>query len=90
MENNKKIVSEETYCRSCGARIAFITSQKTGKHIPVDLPPKRVKPSDSGKYVFENGQFLNAACLSEDNWGYTCHFATCKDATKWRKKEKNK
>ena len=69
----------ETTCRACGAKIAFVQT-RVGKAAPVNLPAKKVfimKP---------DGMTSNCEPIFEVVEGFESHFATCPDAAKFRKK----
>lgn len=59
-------------CRSCGARILWVTFPKSGKRAPVDAAVSRVLKVKDGLVL-------------EIVEGHTSHFATCPHADKWRK-----
>jgi hypothetical protein len=61
-----------TNCRSCGAKIVFLLTQK-GRNIPVN--PNLDKPEHK---VRDNDMYL-------DTQRHISHFATCPNASKHRK-----
>lgn len=65
--------SDVTKCRSCGADIVWMRTDK-GKLMPVN-----VLPQTKGKRGPNAGEFLFASAAHES------HFATCADRDKWRK-----
>jgi hypothetical protein len=68
-------------CRSCGAPIIWAITDR-GKRLPLDA-----MPNPAGNVRLTGG---NAIVLKKDDVydgpRYMPHFATCKDADKWRKK----
>jgi hypothetical protein len=70
-------------CRSCGARIVWARSEKTGKPMPVD-----VDEVDDGNLVFvamqEDGTPI-ARYVANGEGLRVSHFATCPDAKAHRK-----
>ena len=65
-------------CRSCGADIIFLTTDQ-GKYIPVDIDPAwRSSNYDLGPRY---------GARFEPEKGHVSHFATCKDAEKWRRQD---
>lgn len=81
-----------SFCRSCGAEIRWIR-MKSGKAHPVD-PAKRHIKKDGGHEVLvtESGELIQGtfASLEEgaNGEGYISHFATCPNASRWRRHEK--
>lgn len=76
-------------CRSCGAEILFI---KTGKGMmPVNAEPVQFNYQLGAKdrVVTGNGEVLPAD-IREDGKerGWISHFATCPDASKFRKRKR--
>ena len=80
-----------SYCRSCGAPIKWIRT-KNGKPHPVD-PAKHyiIKGEGSATLVTEAGTFIRGEFVSVEEGangeGYTSHFATCPNASRWRRRE---
>lgn len=80
----------ESKCRSCGARILFLTTKK-GHKMPVDPTVTRYKRVEGGteRVVLDNGEVV--ACTTDipaeesDGIGYVSHFATCPNAKAHRK-----
>jgi hypothetical protein len=71
-------------CRSCGDEVFWIESE-TGKKMPVDAKPeKRIILMQQGGVPVLSVPDGNPIGKVVDV--YTSHFATCPDATKWRKK----
>jgi hypothetical protein len=67
-------------CRSCNAEIEFVKSATTGKFVPLDL-----KPTADGNLFVNNG-FVHAFDNEPSRVRRTSHFATCPQASSWRKK----
>ena len=71
-------------CRSCGAAI-FWARTPNGKAIPLDA-----EPTEDGNVVVNGGQALvftkGSPTVADGTVKYTCHFQTCKDAAKHRKR----
>ena len=80
----KRFGLEETVCKSCAAPIYFAIVDKTRKRIPID-----VTPVTNGNIIFVDG-FAHYVTMfdqvGEHDPLFISHFATCKDADKWRKK----
>ena len=77
-------------CRSCGAEIKFI-KMKSGKYNPVD-PAKRTIIKDGGHEVLvtESGELISGTFASladgANAEGYISHFATCPNASRFRRR----
>ena len=80
-----------SFCRSCGAPITWIRT-KNGKPHPVD-PAKHyiIKGEGSATLVTEAGTFIRGEFVSVEEGangeGYISHFATCPNASRWRRRE---
>lgn len=62
-------------CRSCRAPIVWLTTEK-GHLIPVDAET----------YIHGDGVSTHGVDRFSPLRGHVSHFATCPDATKWRKR----
>jgi hypothetical protein len=75
-------------CRSCGAEIRWARTQ-AGKAIPLDAGTRfEGNLVETGEYV--DGTPVVRVVGKDEERGkkllYKSHFATCRDADKWRKK----
>lgn len=89
-----------TKCRSCGAEIGFIKTQK-GKTMPVDAASVWITTDPEGiPFVLADGSVVKAkqvegpvnySTAQESGYqiGYVSHFATCPDAALHRKPRKS-
>lgn len=68
-------------CRSCGAPIIWMKSVR-GKWIPLNHP--KVALDKPGKLYNDFGELIDHEPEVE---GWLTHFATCPQATKWRKSD---
>jgi hypothetical protein len=80
-------------CRSCGAPVIWTITEGEGKTMPVDAEPVE----DGNIRLEERGQKTNMGTpaptaiydTTESLFGssnrYVSHFATCPEATQWRK-----
>lgn len=81
---------KESKCRSCGARILFLKTEK-GHMMPVDPTLVRYARTEGGseKVVTDDGKVVscttNIAPEEAEGVGYVSHFATCPNAHKHRK-----
>lgn len=72
-------------CKSCGARVLWAVTP-AGKSMPIDA-----EPTTDGNLVLEHPDPRQAPTARVLRSGervhlrYTSHFATCRDAPKWRK-----
>jgi hypothetical protein len=64
---------ERSTCRSCGGAILWVETQ-AGNKMPLDFEPER-------RFVLEAGTEPMRVRLRNT---YVSHFATCKDADRWR------
>ena len=74
-------------CKSCGASIIWIPTA-AGKTMPCDAKPipYREDPNGSLSLVTKDGRVVRAVIdLNADDFGYVSHFATCPDASKYRR-----
>lgn len=75
-------------CRSCGAKVLWVTMAGTGKANPLDA-----EPSDKGnvEVTYDTGQPVGTVVTNEDRLFpvplYLSHFATCPDAESHRRKK---
>ena len=76
-------------CRSCGAEIRWAVTDN-GKRIPLDAEPR----DDGNVHIYNRVAYVldvNGAAIVEHRRSgdslYVSHFATCKDAPKWRSKQ---
>jgi hypothetical protein len=73
-------------CRSCNAPIRWAETEK-GRRIPIDA-----QPVEDGNIVLQDrGKFRPPLAIvhfipPQDVTVYKSHFATCKQANRWRKK----
>ncbi len=80
----------ESRCRSCGAKILFIKSEK-GRFIPCNPTVTRYKMENGGKekVVLDTGKVVSCrtdiSAEEMDGVGYISHFATCPNAKVHRK-----
>jgi hypothetical protein len=77
---------ERSNCRSCKAPILWVRSEH-GNLLPVDEAP-----NPKGTIIIKNGvgftlskRNLFELVVSEDEPRYISHFATCPEAPRWRK-----
>ena len=75
-----------TICKSCGAEIIFIDTNKGSKmpcdpdsYSPDELEPTDMVVTDEGRVCFAKNAEARSVC-------YISHFATCPDAEAHRKK----
>ena len=82
-------------CKSCGADIKFIKTIK-GNLMPVNMEPIAIIPTAGGdttvitdKGVIVRGERVDIAQIAEGIAiaGYMSHFATCKYASKHRRRD---
>jgi hypothetical protein len=87
-----------TRCRSCNAELIWATTEK-GKQIPLDAEPGadgNIRLEERSYPVYGRGPLVREEIVltavpapyeGEERQGdrYLAHFATCKDAKKWRK-----
>lgn len=66
-------------CRSCGAPIRWERTE-AGKPIPLD-----VEPVETGNLAFREDGKVIAASKAPPGLRYVTHFATCPNASAWRK-----
>jgi len=77
-------------CRSCGAEVIW-TKTEAGKNMPVDVDPNEkgnivmLPPKGNGPPRAVYVDLMNHEEY-RDEPKYLSHFATCPDATGWRKK----
>jgi len=79
-------------CRSCNAPIVWAVSAAKGNRMPLDPDPV----PDGNVWIIERpehgapivGVTLHHDDLPEGTLTYVSHFVTCRDADKWRKREK--
>jgi len=72
-----------TKCRSCGAEIIWAETVN-GKKIPLDAQPRL----DGALALSPRGTVVTIGpdpCPGYDDQRFVSHFATCKDAPKWRR-----
>lgn len=83
-------------CKGCDAEIEWVKTT-TGKRIPVDVAPVCVVVTSGGplKVVLDSGNVVSARLCVEGDAEHegtnvvearTSHFATCRDADKFRSK----
>lgn len=80
-------------CRSCGQEIAWI-ELKSGKRMPVDLPPidpKEVKHGET--LISDDGRVVTTGMgivLNDFQDYYRSHFSSCPHADDWRSRPESK
>ena len=77
-----------TACKSCGAKVVWAVSAKTGGRMPLDA-----EPVENGNVVVDFNhpvpEFTTLRPMEvavHDGPLYLSHFATCPDQKQWRKK----
>lgn len=81
-------MSSVSRCRSCGAEVVWVQTP-SGRHMTIDPEPVEngnvVKDSDhpNRAHVLRNGENPTGA-------RYVSHFATCPDASVWRRHNHSK
>lgn len=79
-------------CRSCGARVCWVVTER-GKKMPLNYVP--VERTESGRGLFairllDSGDLeaiaVTAAWLDEEDPVFTSHFATCPNAKRHRRR----
>lgn len=73
------------FCRGCGRQILW-TRMKTGKSMPCDPEVIRFSIGGSEAFVTPRGDVLMGSRNQDGGYiGYVSHFATCRDADRFRK-----
>lgn len=74
-----------SFCRSCGAEILWCVTTG-GKEMPIDA-----QQTEDGNLRLEKGEkgevlvhYSQVNLFGEETGGWISHFATCKQASKWR------
>ncbi len=78
---------DEGTCRSCGARIIWVTMAATGKKNPLDAKPNpagNVTAIENGQGIVLKGESL-AQAKADGMTLYLSHFATCPNSLSHRK-----
>ncbi len=82
-------MAEKARCRSCGAQIIWATTA-AGHVIPLDAEPVEngnISLADGKAIVVDKGSLFETVVGGPY---YQSHFASCKDAEKWRKRKEKK
>ena len=86
-----KSVNNFGFCRACGQQIVFIKT-KAGKQMPCNPLIRDFWPKEGGheRIVTPDGNVVAGEFSGdgEPSYGYISHFATCKEANRFRKRNK--
>lgn len=66
-------------CRSCGAKIRWVTSVSSGKQLPLDEESKK-------RFIIQGNAGQECVLVPT----FVCHFTTCPNAPDHKKRENNK
>ena len=75
-------------CKTCGARIAWVKTEATGKSMPLDaesVPDGNVVLRGGRAHVFALGGAEEAAVAATHVPRFVSHFSTCRDADEHRR-----
>lgn len=77
---------KEDRCRTCGAPIIWVKSEK-GKNMPLDAKPEKrvvINPAWGGEPSPMDGSFTGFVQAT-----YVSHYSTCPQAQSWRGKKRS-